>query len=285
MFVHFSSFANCFFSELFSLDECCFSVFFYQRIPRSHTVTASIMRVSPIYMFGTVVSILNQRGLVYAATEAESSTFLNNNDETPKLVAPCSLRLRHVLPNTFPNPSVLAITLEHLKAIARRLASIAPIKLIDAASSDMGCHAKALRGGDSSAPVLLFDSTTMNENTEHNVEDGSNHKSSAQLMNESQMKRIVKGARVAVYWPSHNQYYEAKVLQVATGTFYVQYVDDQVAAWVDASRDTFRFVRGPRGSSKSQKGEVHWTQVKMGNFLRSADSIDRIQNDGNDNVI
>ena len=241
------------------------------------------MRISIIHCFVIIYSLLKLGELV-SATEPASSTFLDNdnNEKAPvEAIAPCAVRLRKVSRNAIPSSSVFTVTLEHLQAVVRRLASIARIDLFDTKASDMGCHAKTLRGVDGSVPVFLFESTTeMNENKDLSSKDNSNNsKSSAQLMNESQMKQIVEGSRVAVYWPNYNKFYEAEVLKVGTGKLYVQYIEDQVTEWVDASHDTFRYVRGTRNAAtKQDEDEVRWTQVTTRNFLRSSNSMKSIQN-------
>lgn len=241
------------------------------------------MRVSSIYAAVTIASILSNSGLV-SATKSASSTILESR--TPQDIAPCSFHLRKVSTDdgTSQYSSLFSTGLEHLKAVARRVASISQIHLFDATQSDMGCYTKALRGDGSSAPFFLFESASSIKNQQQSAEDeNGNPKSSGQLFNESQMQQVVEGARVAVYWPKYNKYYEAEVLQVDTaGKFYVEYMEDHYAEWVDAGRDTFRFVRGPLSSSSSQDDGSTWTQANMQDLLRSAKSIERIQNVGND---
>ena len=236
------------------------------------------MRISIIYTAVTVASILSHSGLVFAT---------DLGSEFPKDIAPCSLRLRKVSRNEISHQSLFATGLGQIKAVARRMASMAPIHLFDTTKSDMGCHAKALRGDGTSAPVFLFKSASQTDNhQERQDKENANHKSSDQLWNESQMQQIVEGARVAIYWPKYNKYYEAVVLQVNSGgEFQVEYIEDQYTEWVDAGRDTFRFVRGPGSLSSSQDDGSTWTQVNMQNLLRSAKNVENIQNVGNDDVM
>jgi len=121
--------------------------------------------------------------------------------------------------------------------------------------------------------------TVEGTNSDEDSEDGL----SAQLWNESQMKQVVEGAHIAVYWPKYKRYYEAEVLKVKDQDehdtpqpspstqqprkeFLVQYLDDDFMSWIDPHRDTFHII-----SNGNDKTEAHgWTQVNMKDLLAAA---------------
>lgn len=151
--------------------------------------------------------------------------------------------------------------------------------------SDMSCHDKASHDDGSSVSVFLFESASLNQR-QQSPDENANRKSSAQLMNESQMQRLVEGARVAIYWPGYNRYYEAEVLEIGTATtFYVEYMDDQITEWIDAGRDTFRVISGPSSPSLDDNDHVSWTQVNMRDLLRSANIAEAVIKSSTDAVI
>ncbi|CAB9508975.1 expressed unknown protein [Seminavis robusta] len=99
------------------------------------------------------------------------------------------------------------------------------------------------------------------EQGKHNTTFGP-PKTSAQMMNESQMQQLSPGTRVAVFWKSYNRYYEAKVLKVdqyLKTRFLVRYIEDKYEEWVDALRDDFKVI----GDDENTK----WTQLSMQELL------------------
>jgi hypothetical protein len=89
-------------------------------------------------------------------------------------------------------------------------------------------------------------------------------------MNESQLQRIEKDTKVAVYWPKYNRYYEAVVLEMGDSSkFLVRYVEDGFEEWVNASHDKFRIISGP------DEQATEWSQITMTELLNAVeDSIE-----------